>query len=474
MTNVKHAQMIDIIGKMDSPLLGVHKDRCMLVRNRNAECLRCAAVCTTGAISRSDAGVEVDPDLCIGCGTCASACPTCCLEAKNPSDEELFDRAQMAIERNGGTLPIACSTLLRSAGIAQEAACSVRLPNGLRAKLVPVVCLGRVEESLMIESAARGARTITLLHGSCETCTHRAGGELSESLCESARELLAVVGRSIAIERKDMAESGMTIELASEPLSNGRAQNPCDSRAEACFAEPLTDETPSTSTEQAARERARRAFAHDRNARTALVPGYDKDFTSKFVHVQADGTLPHHVPSRRLRLYNSLKRMGASHGSQLRSRLWGHVSIDVDICRSCRMCTVFCPTGALSRFDEPNDVFGVDHRSTLCMQCRMCEAICPERAITVSDSVDVEDFLTGRIEHIELQPVGWNPGGEDAIATCMTRLMKVDAIQDPQAKMKPEEVARQRSFSKEKEARRKEIRAESAQQSFGDGSRPLG
>ena len=54
MANVKHAQMIDIIGKMDSPLLGVHKDRCMLVRNRNAECLRCAAVCTTGAISRSE------------------------------------------------------------------------------------------------------------------------------------------------------------------------------------------------------------------------------------------------------------------------------------------------------------------------------------------------------------------------------------------------------------------------------------
>ena len=51
MTNYRHGQMINLIDEMNSPLLAVEPQRCVLVRHRNGDCLRCAAVCTTGAIS---------------------------------------------------------------------------------------------------------------------------------------------------------------------------------------------------------------------------------------------------------------------------------------------------------------------------------------------------------------------------------------------------------------------------------------
>lgn len=193
-------------------------------------------------------------------------------------------------------------------------------------------------------------------------------------------------------------------------------------------------------------------------ARTALTPGANKDFTSEFPHVQPDGTLPHFVPERRLRLFNSLRALGQPAHPTVTTRLWGQVDIDTELCRSCRMCTVFCPTGAVSRFDAEGGAFGVEHRSALCMQCRLCETICPEQAITVADTVAMDEFMSGRKFRFTMQPIGWNPSAEDAIASRMARFIKVDNVQEPQAKVKSNDTAERRAYAEAREARRREIR----------------
>ena len=166
----------------------------------------------------------------------------------------------------------------------------------------------------------------------------------------------------------------------------------------------------------------------------------------QFAHVQADGTLPHFVPERRLRLFNSLKALGTPAAPTVTTRLWGQITIDTELCRSCRMCTVFCPTGALTRFDAANDAFGVEHRSALCMQCRLCETICPEQAITVAEEVSADEFLSGKKFRFTMQPIGWNPGAEDSIASRMARFIKVDNLQEPQAKVKSFDTAARREI----------------------------
>lgn len=188
MTNYRHGQMINLIDEMNSPLLAVEPQRCVLVRHRNGECLCCTAVCTTGAISLGEEGIVVSPEKCIGCGTCASACPTGCLTAANPTDEELFGAVEAALAENEGRVAIACERAfaMASGNRMKRDSCDATAPSFVPGKiagatsdgrpLVGVVCLGRVDESLLVEATARGARSIQLISGPCESCPPRCPG----------------------------------------------------------------------------------------------------------------------------------------------------------------------------------------------------------------------------------------------------------------------------------------------------------
>lgn len=453
MTNYRHGQMINLIDEMNSPLLAVEPQRCVLVRHRNGECLRCAAVCTTGAISLGEEGIVVSPEKCIGCGTCASACPTGCLTAANPTDEELFGAVEAALAENEGRVAIACERAfaMASGNRMKRDFCDATVPSFVPGKiagatsdgrpLVGVVCLGRVDESLLVEATARGARSIQLISGPCESCPHRCGGALSDEIIVSAETLLAALGTPSPIDRIRLQHASDTREiLRLQPTASAQDDTNAVNAAtvadasEDCLSESGYPVAPPTGeSQQDSRE-------------------------PQFAHVQADGTLPHFVPERRLRLFNSLKALGTPAAPTVTTRLWGQVTIDTELCRSCRMCTVFCPTGALTRFDAANDAFGVEHRSALCMQCRLCETICPEQAITVAEEVSADEFLSGKKFRFTMQPIGWNPGAEDSIASRMARFIKVDNLQEPQAKVKSFDTAARREYAQAREARRREIR----------------
>lgn len=453
MTNYRHGQMINLIDEMNSPLLAVEPQRCVLVRHRNGECLRCAAVCTTGAISLGEEGIVVSPEKCIGCGTCASACPTGCLTAANPTDEELFGAVEAALAENEGRVAIACERAfaMASGNRMKRDSCDATAPSFVPGKiagatsdgrpLVGVVCLGRVDESLLVEATARGARSIQLISGPCESCPHRCGGALSDEIIVCAETLLAALGTPSPIDRIRLQHASDTREIlrlrptasAQDDTNAVNAATVADASGD-CLSESGCPVAPPTGeSQQDSRE-------------------------PQFAHAQADGTLPHFVPERRLRLFNSLKALGTPAAPTVTTRLWGQVTIDTELCRSCRMCTVFCPTGALTRFDAANDAFGVEHRSALCMQCRLCETICPEQAITVAEEVSADEFLSGKKFRFTMQPIGWNPGAEDSIASRMARFIKVDNLQEPQAKVKSFDTAARREYAQAREARRREIR----------------
>lgn len=453
MTNYRHGQMINLIDEMNSPLLAVEPQRCVLVRHRNGECLRCAAVCTTGAISLGEEGIVVSPEKCIGCGTCASACPTGCLTAANPTDEELFGAVEAALAENEGRVAIACERAfaMASGNRMKRDSCDATAPSFVPGKiagatsdgrpLVGVVCLGRVDESLLVEATARGARSIQLISGPCESCPHRCGDALSDEIIVSAETLLAALGTPSPIDRIRLQHASDTREIlrlrptasAQDDTNAVNAATVADASGD-CLSESGYPVAPPTGeSQQDSRE-------------------------PQFAHVQADGTLPHFVPERRLRLFNSLKALDTPAAPTVTTRLWGQVTIDTELCRSCRMCTVFCPTGALTRFDAANDAFGVEHRSALCMQCRLCETICPEQAITVAEEVSADEFLSGKKFRFTMQPIGWNPGAEDSIASRMARFIKVDNLQEPQAKVKSFDTAARREYAQAREARRREIR----------------
>ena len=336
--------------RIGSSLLTVHPERCICVRNKNARCMRCADVCTTGAIAFDGETLALDPERCIGCGTCASACPTCALEAANPTDRQLSAACAAKLAQGDGTLELRCSSNVSGSGRAEE-------PD--------VMCMGRLDESLLVEMALRGCTKLVLHTGDCETCPHASGGALARSVIESANGLLAAFGRSIDVVLAP--REGFSPEQASDE-----------------------------------------SLLAPRRATPAEAP-------ARFEHVNAEGTLSHHVPDRRTRLFKLMGLLGQPQRETVRTRLWGEVSIDVDACASCRMCAVFCPTGALKKVGAIDGRLGVEHRPALCMQCRLCESICPKDAITVSDQVSLRTFEDGYTERIEMRKLDWIPNRVDSI-----------------------------------------------------------
>lgn len=357
--------------------IAVHQERCAMVRNRNAQCLRCAQACTSGCIRYEDNELYISPEKCIGCGTCATVCPTCALEARNPNDVELLAACEAALAANGGAQAVvACEQALLNSHGAYDPA-----------KVVRVTCLGRVEESLLAGLAAAGADEVVLVHGACGQCAHHTGRQAAEAVVQTVNSLFGVWGSAAHVVLADGLPSQVSAPAgtapaieASQPRGTGVVQQ----------------------AEQAARESA------------------EEDF----IKVMRDGTLPHYVPDRRDALLDALAALGQPGSDALETRLWGHVNIDRDKCLSCRMCAVFCPTGAITKFDDEDGTVGIEHTAADCVRCNTCEVICPGQAIHVEPFVNVAALLDGQVERLTMPGRSFEPGNPHSMYDTMKRYHK--------------------------------------------------
>ena len=404
---------------VDGEAIRVHRERCAKVRNRNVECLKCAAACTSGCIALVDGELVLDAAQCVGCGTCATVCPTCALEALNPSDAELKAACLSAVR--DGEAVIACSQM--------EAALGDRLAAGACAS---VVCAGRVDESLLAALAAEGVSRAMVLCGRCDRCTQRHGLEVAELVAETARVLLGAWGSSMDIVVTDEVPEGVLAGGVSAEVARAACD---DFFAEERACEPVRAEESSAELADAADSGepsavscdAARAAAPGASAPSASVSlsspeaeaadvtagpgmrfywnsGHTRKVAAHSLHVMRDGTLPHFVPDRRERLLDALAALGEPTASSVECRLAGAVVIDATRCDSCRMCATFCPTGAIRKFDDADGAIGVEHAPSDCVKCRSCQDVCRNDAITVIDTVPTRWLLGGETHRYTMTP----------------------------------------------------------------------
>lgn len=98
---------------IESDVIAVHDERCISVRNRNAQCSRCAEACTsgcmcavfcpTGAIEKIDEerggtfGVVHRPAACMQCRLCESICPAGAIHVSSLVPTEQFMGKQAVV-----------------------------------------------------------------------------------------------------------------------------------------------------------------------------------------------------------------------------------------------------------------------------------------------------------------------------------------------------------------------------------------
>lgn len=343
---------LDLLDPLAAAPVTVRPGRCVLVRNRHASCSRCAEACTSGCISFVDGRVAVEPKRCVGCGTCATVCPTGALEPQEPTDRQLYEACLQAMDADGRVV-IVC----------ERALCDTTLGEGP----ARVRCLGRVDESLIALLARAGASDVALAYGTCEGCRERSGKTVAEDVCLTANALLEAWGqkpiaRLVACENAGVSAVDAADEA--EPVGEGSAD-------------------------------ARRSEGD--------ADGYHRSVAAR-QRVKRDGTLPHALPSRRSRLLQALDDAFGEPGAQtpVATRLWGRVSVDVDSCRSCLACAVFCPTEALHKVVGDDGSVSLRHYAGRCVKCSCCADVCPTGALVVHDEVRAGDLRTGACEAYDL------------------------------------------------------------------------
>lgn len=428
--------LINLLSSIESDKIAVHDERCVVMRNRNVECLRCVRACTSGALALENGELKMHPEKCIGCGTCASACPTSAIEVCTPTDAELTCALKRSIVATKGHPVIACEKAVRAAD--KRLADAAKLQGwrgalGLKAKgapaldeamLVEVPCLGRVDESLIAAMAAYRALDGTLVCAHCEGCEHEPGGCQVMDVVESAEALMGAFGSKFSVEFTDEMPSRLTTTASALAARAERAAEKATATATETAPSP---NSPSPADESPA-DPSRRAFlagAKDASANLAVEAMADglgladdtpapEPVSPRYRKVNTQGTLSRFVPTRRTLLYNYLNRLGEPAADAVKNRVIGRVLIDTDACSSCRMCAVFCPTGALDRAED-GDFWGLVHRPAACVQCKSCESLCPMGAITVDDTVPMDQFMGREAVLFSMERPTWQANKPDSM-----------------------------------------------------------
>ncbi len=370
------AVVFDVLSRLESACIDVEQNRCVRVRNRNARCRRCAQACVSGCISYKDGQLIVSPERCIGCGTCASVCPTDALRPKNPSDTDLHAQCLAAAKSSEGRVVIACQDILNAADGLFNPACVAAVP-----------CLGRVDCTLMVRLAAEGATEIILVQGRCARCDNAHGIEACLRAVQTASVLL------------DTWNSPVRVYVTPRLPAHTRAA--CDlgfDQSKRSFFFAMKDEAKDVA-----------ALVADSAMKDVLGNGKGED-PPRPVHVDEKGTLPHSVSERRRALLSSLDALEERHGSpqdiMIEVPLWSEAIIDVDSCKTCRMCATFCPTGANFKFRTKNGAVGVKHQVRKCVNCGLCLDICPTGALSFSGEVFATDVSDNTVERFLMKGTG--------------------------------------------------------------------
>lgn len=297
----------------------VNPQQCLSVRHRKVECHKCADACVSGCIKIDETGVTIHTEKCIGCGTCSTACPTGALLLTNPADAHIAEEMRAVRNHNAGQVVVACASLIEQVGSKLDGDAVVK-----------VACLGRLDESLLVQAVSEGAENITLVAGDCVDCPYAVGVHTIEEVVNGVRVLLAAW--------ESPARVKLTHKFPRICAQEGKATYDVQRRE---FLLGMKEATASTA-QQTARHFVKQKLGGEE------APLHE--------HVTSDGTLPRHMPARRVRLAEALEQLGEPRNVMVESRLWNKVTIEAEKCNGCQMCAVFCPGGALSKHREIDEV----------------------------------------------------------------------------------------------------------------------
>jgi ferredoxin len=318
------AGLAAMVGEFEKPKYFAYKASiCAHSRSRKEGCSKCIDVCSTAAISADGDHVKVEPHLCMGCGGCATVCPSGAMSYAYPSVPELGKRVRTLLAtyaRAGGR--DACLLLHAEDGRGAIADLA-RRGRGLPARVIPLEVhhAASIGLDVWLAALAFGASQVAVLATGSEAPEYRAALDAQMRIADAIAQALGYQGQHLRVfDGADTA--ALDAALWSWPVA-------LPVRAAANFA-------------WTADKRTTAALALEHLAAHAPVP-------------QREIALPAGSP-------------------------FGTITVDRNTCTMCLACVGSCPVGAILDTQEKPQLRFVESK---CVQCGLCAATCPENAIAL-------------------------------------------------------------------------------------------
>jgi ferredoxin len=361
-------QLATMTGSFEKPRFFAYRAAvCVHGRSGKIGCSQCIDVCSTEAIAADGDHVRVEPHLCMGCGACATVCPSGAMTYAYPAPPDLGQRIRTLLTvyaRAGGR--DACF-LLHAEDARAALANLARRGRGLPARVIPVEVhhVASAGLDVWLAAVAHGASQVAVLATGSEAPQYRDALAAQMSIAETIVQALGYQGEHFRVfDGADPA--AMEVALWSQPAALG--------------------------------VRASATFALTADKRTAAALAVE--------HLAAHAP----VPQRTIRLP--------------RGAPFGTIDVNRETCTMCLACVGACPVGAILDHPESPQLRFIESK---CVQCGLCETTCPERAITLSPRLSLApDARQPRVIHeaaiFQCIRCGKPLGTEKMVATMLAKL----------------------------------------------------
>ena len=319
-------QLAQFVGEFEKPKYFEYKQKiCAHSRSEITGCTKCIDVCSTQAISSDfeENRVKVEPHLCMGCGGCATVCPSGAMTYAYPRVADVGARIKAVLQtyREAGGEG-ACLLFHNTTDGRELIARLARRGKGLPAHVIPleVFHVASLGLDLMLGSIALGAARFLVLSAGSEPAGYH---DALKGQMRIAQEIMSGLGlgdgRFELVQAADSAQVEGAIWSAGKP----RTLSPATFN--------LTNE-----------KRATLDFVFDHLLR--------------------------HAPARKEEIPLSADAP------------YGAVVVDKQKCTMCLACVGACPESALIDAKDKPQLRFIERN---CVQCGLCVKTCPENAISL-------------------------------------------------------------------------------------------
>ncbi len=316
------AELPDMVGEFEKPKFFAYKESiCAHSRSKKTGCNKCIDICSTKAISADGDKVKVDPFLCMGCGACATVCPSGAMTYQYPRVSDRGTQMRTLINAYAAAAPnaVAPVILFHDASAGRDAL--ARMARGLPGHVLPVETwhVASIGLDVLLGAIAYGAGGVMLLATASEAPQYAAATRAEMAQAETILHALGYKGSHFSWHEAKSAEANIW-------------------------------NTPAADTVDVS------ATFHLSN---------DKRSSVEFA-------VEHLLQHAKLKPAEVTLSSGA---------MFGSVVVDQQKCTLCLACAGACPASALM---DGADYPRLNFIERNCVQCGLCASTCPENAIALS------------------------------------------------------------------------------------------